>query len=176
MRSRSRAGFTLIELMVVVAILGVLSAIAIPSFSIYMKRSRSAEATGELKALFNRAASYYQRERADPGIMGEHRIDCVVDDVSNDVDPNDHKQQGNYAKPAWVALGFDTFYGYFRYDAITGGGRCGIPANTPGVYTLRAIGDLDDDDINSTFDLAVGSNSDNELYHARGFNIVNDYE
>ena len=75
-----------------------------------------------------------------------------------------------------MALGFDTFYGYFRYDAITGGGRCGIPANTPGVYTLRAIGDLDDDDINSTFDLAVGSNSDNELYHARGFNIVNDYE
>jgi hypothetical protein len=142
-----------------------------------MRRSRSAEAAQELKALFNRAATYYQRERADAGITGEHRIDCIVGDVDNSVNPSAVKQQGEYLKPEWVSLGFDTFYGYFRYEVHGAGGpRCGIPANSAEVYTLRALGDLDDDDTNSTFDLAVGSNDDNELYHARGFNITNDYE
>jgi prepilin-type N-terminal cleavage/methylation domain-containing protein len=175
---RSRAGFTLIELMVVVAILGVLAAIAIPSFSIYMKRSHAAESTQELRALFNRAATYYQRERADPGIIGEHRIDCTVGNANNNVTPNESKQQGEYTTPEWLALGYDTFYGYYRYEVISGSttSKCGIPANTLTVYTLRAIGDLDADGTKSTFDLAVGSNGDNELYHARGFHMVNDYE
>ena len=176
---RSQAGFTLIELMVVVSILGVLAAIAIPSFSIYMKRSHAAEATQELRALFSRAATYYQRERADPGIAGEHRIDCIVGNAHNNITPKDQKQYGDYSTPEWRDLGFDTFYGYYRYEIISPlspGIDCGVPANTPNVYTLRAIGDLDNDGTRSTFDLAVASSSNNELYHARGFHLSNDYE
>ena len=48
-----RRGFTLTEAMIAVAILGILSAIAIPAFSTYVYRSRLAEATrflGEIKA------------------------------------------------------------------------------------------------------------------------------
>jgi prepilin-type N-terminal cleavage/methylation domain-containing protein len=174
---RPSAGFTLIELMVVVSILGVLAAIAIPSFSIYMKRTRAGEATIQLKNLFNRASAYYQRDDADPGIDGLHRVDCVVGNAHNNIDPSDEKQPGDYSSDEWRALGFEGVYGYFRYEVVTVAGlTCGIPANTNPVYTLRALGDLDDDDTNSTFDLTVGSNEDNELYHARGFHIQNDYE
>ena len=41
---RLMAGFTLVELMIVVVILGILAAVAIPAFTRYVKRSKTSEA------------------------------------------------------------------------------------------------------------------------------------
>jgi type IV pilus assembly protein PilA len=52
-------GFTLVELMVVVAIIGLLSAVAIPNFQKYQARSKTAEAKLQLSALYTAEASFF---------------------------------------------------------------------------------------------------------------------
>jgi prepilin-type N-terminal cleavage/methylation domain-containing protein len=48
---RHEAGFTLIELMITIAIIGILAAIAIPNFISYREKSKIASAESELKAI-----------------------------------------------------------------------------------------------------------------------------
>jgi prepilin-type N-terminal cleavage/methylation domain-containing protein len=58
-RVRSTKGFTLIELMIVVAILGVLAAIAIPAYRDYVKRARVSEVLNAFDAIATGANEYH---------------------------------------------------------------------------------------------------------------------
>ena len=53
------AGFTLIELMIVIAIIGILAAIAIPQFSAYRKRSYNAGAEADLRNAATAQEAYF---------------------------------------------------------------------------------------------------------------------
>jgi type IV pilus assembly protein PilA len=65
LESKDEQGFTLIELMIVVAILGILAAIAIPNFNAYQMKSKQSEAKVGLGAIFT-AAVAYQAESQNP--------------------------------------------------------------------------------------------------------------
>ena len=56
---RGERGFTLIELMIVVAIIGILAAIAIPKFADLIRKSNEGSTTGNLGALKGALAVYY---------------------------------------------------------------------------------------------------------------------
>ena len=56
---RKNRGFTLIELMIVVAIIGILAAIAIPNFIKFQAKSKQSEAKTNLKAIFTAEKAYY---------------------------------------------------------------------------------------------------------------------
>jgi type IV pilus assembly protein PilA len=56
---RRQDGFTLVELMVVVAIIGLLSAVAIPNFRKYQSKSRISEAKLQLSAIYTAEASFF---------------------------------------------------------------------------------------------------------------------
>jgi len=91
-------GFTLIELMIVVAIIGILAAIAIPNFVKFQCRSKHSEAKGNLKALYTSEESY----RAE----FDKYLDCPVANCSatgtNDLgfSPKGAKIRYNYSVTA----------------------------------------------------------------------------
>lgn len=63
---QSKKGFTLIELMIVVAIIGILAAIAIPAYSNYTKRSKMTEVTNAMGALGNACVETFQSRGTYP--------------------------------------------------------------------------------------------------------------
>ncbi|THU05242.1 type IV pilin protein [Lampropedia puyangensis] len=77
-------GFTLIELMIVVAVVGILAAIAYPSYLEYVLRSRRAEG----QAFLNEAAARMERYRAQNGIY-------TVDTSKLNM-PNGNKSENGY--------------------------------------------------------------------------------
>ena len=59
----TQRGFTLIELMIAVAIVGILAAVVYPSYTAYVRRGKIAAALGELSAVRVRLEQYYQDNR-----------------------------------------------------------------------------------------------------------------
>jgi type IV pilus assembly protein PilA len=61
---KGKKGFTLIELMIVVAIIGILAAIAIPNFLKFQAKSKQSEAKSNLGAIYTGQVSYFGENNA----------------------------------------------------------------------------------------------------------------
>ncbi len=66
-KKQGQKGFTMIELMVVVVIVGILAAIAIPIYGKYIKNARVTEATGRIGEIVTAAKAYGQENQNGVG-------------------------------------------------------------------------------------------------------------
>jgi prepilin-type N-terminal cleavage/methylation domain-containing protein len=80
-------GFTLIELMIVIAIIGILAAIAIPQFSAYRTRSFNSTAQADLRNAATAQEAYYTDNRTYAGdtalLVGNYISDGVDLQISS---------------------------------------------------------------------------------------------
>lgn len=68
---RAQRGFTLVELMIVVAIIGILAAIAIPQFSAYRAKAYNSAANSDLKNMKTGMEAYMADRQAYPALLDQ---------------------------------------------------------------------------------------------------------
>ena len=139
-RPNSEAGFTLVELMIVVGIIGLLAAIAVPNFISYQARSRRSEAYVNLAAVA-RIQSAYQAERGEFFEAGAWPDFSAYGGLSTRKMEWDADSEAAYAELGWRPEG-QVFY---TYESNTGA----TPCTCTMCFTVTAAGDVDDDDLNS---------------------------
>jgi type IV pilus assembly protein PilA len=175
-----KKGFTLVELMIVVAIIGILAAIAIPNFIKFQARSKQAEPKANLKALFVAQRSYFAERdtfsqfNADIGFVPErgNRYAIWNGGATTTQSARSAAQENIVATNSGYTV--DTYKGFGAITtgagtknvtataSVTGGGACTVvddqgcvTTGNNGAFFAIAAGNVDND---STIDTWVVSN------------------
>ena len=160
-KTLKKRGFTLIELMIVVAILGIPAAVAIPAFVNYMRRAKTSEATINIDRIFEGGITYFEAEHVktgvnNPPVMRSLPGSTVWTPSGRALDANKYISNNVSSEftgnATWRVLDFnmgDNFYYQYSFASDCAGDTC--PTTGAATMDSAAQGDLDADGTTSLF-------------------------
>ena len=146
-RQRVNGGFTLIELMIVVAILGILAAIAYPAYQSYVTKSRALAAASDLVGMALALENTFQKTLAYPTYANETTIPALPASRANSTGANDFS--------AWAPSQST----YFNYKVTS----------TATTFTVKAAGKGSGSGMSSNCTLTLTNNNVRAAASACGF-------
>jgi len=175
MLKKLQKGFTLIELMIVVAIIGILAAIAIPNFIKFQARSKQSEAKANTKAIFTAQKAFFQEKDRFSSLTGEvgfepERNNRYAYYLGNGGSLDDRATSTIVNAATFTGINVDIFkYGVGTQGATmvtspctcTGGAAgCNVPGIDPPpspAFNAGAVGNIDADSTVDVWTISSGS-------------------
>jgi general secretion pathway protein G len=79
LNTKFHQGFTLVEMMITVAIIGILAAIAVPAYSNYVERARVSAAISDIATMSVQIEQYFVENRVYPNTLADVKLDNKLD-------------------------------------------------------------------------------------------------
>ena len=137
-RARNHAGFTLVELVIVVALIGVLASVAIPGFITYQARTRRSEAFVNLNAVAQAQTAFYAVRGLYHGTGLSWPDPALYGGLGTGRMPWDAASESAYSELGWGPEG-EVYYSYETNTPEVPGSGC--TCNT--CFSATAFGDVD---------------------------------